>query len=164
MLVGGRALAADVAGSSQAGFSILQLIAAIAILGVLTVIAIPGFQGYIERARLTQALAELGEMEIAINEFSTNQVGQLPGDLAAAGFPAAVDPWGNNWVYVNLLLGGSPRTDQSGTPVNTNYDLYSAGPDGATALSLTAGESEDDIIRASDGGFIGVVEEYTRLD
>ncbi len=164
MLVGASRCSASVACRRAAGFSILQLVAAVAILGTLTVIAIPSFTGYIERARQTQALAELGEIEIAINEFSTNQAGQLPANLAAAGFPGAVDPWGNNWVYVNLTLGGSPRTDQSGTAVNTTYDLYSAGPDGATALSLIAGESEDDIIRASDGGFIGVVEDYTRLD
>jgi general secretion pathway protein G len=164
MLVGAHPPAAAVAVRLEAGFSLLQLVAAIAILGVLSMIAIPGFQGYLERARQTQALADLGEMEIAIGEFSTNQAGQLPASLAAAGFPGAVDPWGNAWVYVNLTLGGSPRTDQSGVAVNTTYDLYSAGPDGLTALSLTAGESEDDIVRANDGGYIGVVEDYTRLD
>jgi general secretion pathway protein G len=164
MLVGAKQRLAAVAGRRNAGFSIFQLVAAIAILGVLSAIAIPGFQGYLERARQTQALAELGEIEIAISEFSTSQAGQLPANLAAIGYAGAVDPWGNNWVYVNLTLGGSPRTDQSGVAVNTTYDLYSAGPDGSTALSLTAGQSEDDIIRASDGGFIGVVEHYTRLD
>ena len=164
MLVGAQRHSTAAAGRLETGFSILQLLAAIVILGVLSVIAIPGFQGYLERARQTQALAELGEIEIAISEFSTNQAGQLPASLAAAGVTGAVDPWGNNWVYVNLTLGGSPRTDQGGVPVNTTYDLYSAGPDGSTALSLTAGDSEDDIIRANDGGFIGMVEDYTRLD
>jgi general secretion pathway protein G len=163
MLVGAW-LYPDNVRSNAAGFTLLQLVAVVAILGVLAVIAVPGFQGYLERARQTQALAELGEIEIAINEFSTAQGGQLPVNLAAVGLAGAVDPWGSNWVYVNLTLGGSPRTDQDGAPINNAYDLYSPGPDGSTALSLVASASEDDIVRASDGGFVGFVSDYTRLD
>lgn len=150
--------------NAAAGFTILQLLAAIAILGVLAATAVPGFQVYLERARQARAIAELGELEIAINEFSAAATGQLPVNLAAVGYGGATDPWGNNWVYVNLTLGGSPRTDQDGAPVNTTYDLYSNGPDGVSALSLVDGNSSDDIVRASDGGFTGVVEDYTRLD
>ena len=163
MLVGSRPNSATACRGAD-GFTILQLLATMAIVGILAVIAVPGFQVYLERARQTRALAELGEIEISISEFSTAQTGQLPVDLAAIGLAGAVDPWGNNWVYVNLTLGGAPRTDQDGVPVNATYDLYSAGPDGSTALSLVAGASEDDIIRASDGGFVGVVADYTRLD
>jgi len=147
---------------SLAGYSILQLVAAIAIVGVLSAIAVPGFQIYIERARQSQALGELGEIEIAINEFSMAQTGQLPADLAAIGMAGATDPWGSNWVYVNLTLGGAPRVDQNGVAINTTYDLYSPGPDQASALSLQASESDDDVIRANDGGFFGVVADYTR--
>lgn len=163
MLVVPRCCAADRFRRST-GFSLLQVVAAVAILGVLSVIAVPGFQQYLERARQTQALAELGEIDIAINEFATARAGQLPADLAAIGFAGAVDPWGGTWVYENLALGGAPRTDQDGAPINTDYDLYSAGSDGTTALSLVAPGSDDDIVRASDGGFIGVVADYTRLD
>ena len=149
---------------AAAGFTLLELMAAIAILGALAAVAIPAFQGYVERARQTRALAELGEIEIAINEFSTAATGQLPADLAAVGYGGATDPWGGNWVYVNLTLGGAPRTDQNGDPVNTTYDLYSPGPDGASATSLVNSASEDDVIRGNDGGFIGFVMDYARLD
>jgi general secretion pathway protein G len=131
---------------------------------VLAAIAVPGFQVYLERARETRAVAELGELEIAISEFAAATTGQLPANLAAVGYGGVTDPWGGNWVYVNLTLGGAPRTDQDGTQVNTTYDLYSNGADGATALSLVNADSDDDIIRASDGGFMGVVADYTRLD
>lgn len=147
--------------SALAGVTLLQLVAVVAILGVLTVIAVPGFQGYLQRAQEARAIAELGEIEIAINEFATANVGQFPADLAAIGFDGATDPWGGNWVYVNLTLGGAPRTDQNGVPVNTTYDLYSAGPDGATALSLSEADSQDDVVRASDGGYVGCAVDYT---
>jgi general secretion pathway protein G len=38
--------------------------------------------------------------------------------------------------------------------------LYSAGADGKTVLPLTAKASQDDIIRANDGSFIGVAASY----
>jgi general secretion pathway protein G len=164
MLVVGRAQVTARNRNGVAGFTILELLAALAMLAILVAIAVPGYQVYIERARESRALAELGELEIAVNEFLAANSAQLPANLAAIGLGGKIDPWGNAWVYVNLSLGGAPRTDQNGDPINTQYDLYSLGPDGATALSLTDGASEDDIIRASDGGFIGVVDDYTRLD
>lgn len=148
----------------QSGFTILELLAAVAIFAILIAVAVPGYQMYLERARLSRAVAQLGEIEIAINEFATEQAGQLPIDLAAMGLDGRMDPWGSAWVYVNLTLGGSPRTDQNGDPVNSDYDLYSPGPDLATALSLTSAVSADDIVRASDGGFVGAVSAYSRLD
>lgn len=40
-------------------------------------------------------------------------------------------------------------------PLNSDYDLYSKGPDGASVAPLTAKASQDDILRASNGRFIG---------
>ncbi len=48
------------------------------------------------------------------------------------------------------------RRDRFLVPINTYYDLYSVGKDGASVAPLTAGPSKDDIVRANDGGFIGL--------
>jgi general secretion pathway protein G len=59
--------------------------------------------------------------------------------------------------------GGSssqPRKDRFLVPINSDYDLYSMGPDGASAPPLTAKASHDDIIRASDGAYVGVAENF----
>ena len=45
-------------------------------------------------------------------------------------------------------------------PINTDFDLYSKGPDGKSATALTAKISQDDIIRANDGQYIGRASEY----
>ena len=45
-------------------------------------------------------------------------------------------------------------------PLNSTYDLYSKGKDGASAGPLTAQSSGDDIIRANDGGYIGLASGY----
>jgi len=45
-------------------------------------------------------------------------------------------------------------------PLNSTYDLYSKGKDGASASPLTAKASADDVIRANDGGYIGLASGY----
>ena len=74
-----------------------------------------------------------------------------------------LDPWGNAYVYLSFegLRGlGRMRKDKNLVPVNSDFDLYSMGPDGRTALPFTAAASRDDIVRANDGGYVGKAENY----
>ncbi|MHC4134093.1 MAG: prepilin-type N-terminal cleavage/methylation domain-containing protein [Planctomycetota bacterium] len=45
-------------------------------------------------------------------------------------------------------------------PINTEYDLFSLGVGGKTGELLDDAESLDDIVRADDGGFVGLAREY----
>ncbi|MEZ4334364.1 MAG: prepilin-type N-terminal cleavage/methylation domain-containing protein [Myxococcota bacterium] len=55
---------------------------------------------------------------------------------------------------------GQVRKDRFQVPINRDFDLYSMGPDGDSRSTLNAPASRDDIIRANDGAFYGVAEEY----
>ena len=72
------------------------------------------------------------------------------------------DPWGNPFQYTNLGTAppGAARKDKFLVPINSDFDLYSMGPDGESVAALTAKPSRDDIIRANDGGFVGLASEY----
>ncbi|MFQ5988854.1 MAG: hypothetical protein ACE5K9_02950 [Candidatus Methylomirabilales bacterium] len=52
------------------------------------------------------------------------------------------------------------RKDQFLVPLNSDYDLYSKGKDGQSQPPLTAQARRDDIVRANDGGFVGLAPEY----
>lgn len=52
------------------------------------------------------------------------------------------------------------RRDRYMFPLNTDYDLFSLGPNRSTAVSLGQALSQDDVIRANDGGFFGPASEY----
>ena len=52
------------------------------------------------------------------------------------------------------------RKDHNLVPLNTDFDLYSMGPDGESASPLTAKASRDDIIRANNGSYIGTATNY----
>ncbi|MDH5805652.1 MAG: prepilin-type cleavage/methylation domain-containing protein, partial [Gemmatimonadota bacterium] len=90
---------------------------------------------------------------------------RLPNDLAEIGRSGITDPWGNEYEYVNFeYVTGSTRQstwarvarkDRFLVPLNTYYDLFSTGFDGETRAPLQAPVSQDDVVRASDGGYVG---------
>jgi len=85
-----------------------------------------------------------------------------PATLASLQLDQLIDPWGNPYQYV--VHGTAPpaqyRKDRFLVPLNSDYDLYSQGPDGQSVPPITASASRDDIIRANDGGFIGLASDY----
>jgi len=91
--------------------------------------------------------------------------GELPDSLNDLGLGDLKDPWGNPYEYLRIAGGnlkgkGKLRKDHSLVPVNTDYDLYSKGKDGKSSTPFTAKASQDDIVRANDGWFIGLVSDY----
>lgn len=55
---------------------------------------------------------------------------------------------------------GSARKDGFLVPINSDYDLYSVGPDGESTATLRSPMSRDDVIRAADGAFYGLAEKF----
>jgi type IV pilus assembly protein PilA len=53
----------------QAGFTLIELMIVIAIVGILAAVALPAYQDYTVRARLSEALAAMGPARTSISEF-----------------------------------------------------------------------------------------------
>ena len=146
----------------NAGFTLVEALLVMAIVGILIAIVVPAVQTYIERGRRAQAIMDLQEMSDAIKKLDKT-TGVLPATLAAAGYPGKADPWGRAYEYRNLRTGtgnGIQRKDKKLAPLNSDFDLYAVGPDGLTNASLLHANSRDDIVRARDGLFIGTAEEF----
>ena len=80
--------------------------------------------------------------------------------LAAIDRAGMVDPWGYPYIYVVVTGPGGSRKDKFMVPLNTDYDLYSVGADGASVAPLSAAKSQDDVIRALNGGFVGLASNF----
>jgi general secretion pathway protein G len=134
---------------------------ALAVLGVMVMMAVGQYERYMERVRIARAVMDIGAIESYIGHYqATNRV--LPGTLADLNVALPLDPWGQPYAYLNHDTSppGQFRKDKNIVPINTDYDLYSVGPDGASVAPLTASASRDDIVRANDGRFIGPVPDY----
>lgn len=144
------------------GFSLVEMIIVLAIGGILITILVPGVRSYMDRSRVAQAVVEIGDMSTKIRQKSKS-TGALPDSLDAAGFAGKADPWGFPYQYLNLANSqgnGTARKDKKLAPLNSDFDLYSVGRDGQTHGSLANPVSRDDIVRARDGGFIGLASDF----
>lgn len=145
------------------GTTLLELTTTVAVLGVVTAMALPAFSEYTKRARANRAVGEISAISIELYRWRANVGnGSFPASLATAGIEVGPDPWGNAYSYLRLE-DASPdkaRHAEHQTPVNSDFDLYSMGPDGRSAAALEANTAHDDIIRAGDGAYIGVAAQY----
>lgn len=147
---------------STRGFTFIEALLVLVIVGILLAISIPSFERYIERSRVVESTVDIGAMQKKIRDHGMSK-GALPDDLADVGYGGKLDPWGRTYEYLNLrnMKGnGKARKDKSLAPLNSDFDLYSAGRDGVSEASLANKASRDDIVRARDGRFVGLAEEF----
>ena len=70
--------------TAQKGFTLIELMIVIAIVGILAAIALPAYQDYIVRSKMSEPAAALAEAKTSISEYyATNNV--VPADADAAG-------------------------------------------------------------------------------
>lgn len=143
------------------GFTLIELLLVVAILGIVAAVALPSYQDYRERARVTQAITDIGAINVKLRLYVTDSKVPPP-NLAAVGASGVLDPWGNAYQYTDLTTAGvgKSRKNKNLTPINTDWDLWSNGKDGGSNLALTAKVSRDDVILANDGRFIGLASKY----
>jgi len=144
------------------GFTLVELMIAIAIIGLLVMLSYPLYTRYLDKARAAIAINDLSQISKAITLYhSVNST--YPDSLAEVYMSGLLDPWGNPYQYLNIASvkgKGKLRKDRNLVPINSDYDLYSKGPDGESVGPLTAKKSRDDVIRAGNGTFYGLAEDF----
>ena len=146
------------------GFGLLELMIVLVVAGLLASLAVPAYNGVIHRAKVKRAIGDIGSIHIKIEEYQIKNDHQLPLSLADLEIDVGLDPWGQPYEYLNIQVAGAGngglRKDGKLNPLNTDYDLFSIGEDGDSAGPLSAKASRDDIVRANNGAFIGLGEDY----
>ena len=145
---------------------LLELMVALAVVGLLAAIALPTYAAIIERQKVGEAGRELMEISVAIERYRTMRF-EVPETLAELGLDAKLleDPWGRQYQFLSFNssipgIKGMIRKDHNLHPLNTEFDLYSLGKDGKSKAPLTAKDSRDDVIYARDGAFVGLAEDF----
>lgn len=84
----------------QKGFTLIELMIVVAIIGILAAIAIPAYQDYTIRSQVTEGMTLGGDLKASIAEF-TAQTGEWPADLAEAGLGSAAVAANKSGRYVS---------------------------------------------------------------
>jgi len=131
--------------NNQRGFTLIEILVVVVILGILAGIVVPRLLGEPEKARRTKAEVQIRGFEQALASFKLDnsffpeteqglnalvekpQNGRVPSHYRDKGYMKKIpmDPWGNPYVYL------SPG-------IHDDYDIMSYGPDGASG-----GEGDD---------------------
>jgi general secretion pathway protein G len=145
--------------------TLVELVIVMAMVGTLAAIGVPAYNNYIEKVRVSQAIEDIRFIEAAIELYHTDNK-TLPETLDLVELTARLDPWGNPYKYLKIEgkakneIKGKWRKDHFNVPVNSDFDLFSMGKDGKSKSPFTAKASRDDIVRANDGAYVGLVSEY----
>ena len=146
------------------GFTLVEILLAVAIVAVLMFVAAPSYSSYVERTRVNQAIIDIVAIGAQIKAYELDNR-DIPDDLSPIGAAGKLDPWGWPYVYSAFRTPkdkGLARKDKNLVPINSDFDLYSVGKDGASSAPLTAKPSRDDVVRANDGAFVGLASDYTQ--
>src|SRR5262245_42287834 len=88
------------------GLTVTELLIAVAIIGLLTMVGLPAYSEHVERAKVAQAIADILEISQQANRYYTDRMSH-PESLAEIGYEGKLDPWGQPYAYLTLALAGT---------------------------------------------------------
>jgi prepilin-type N-terminal cleavage/methylation domain-containing protein len=139
------------------GFTLVELIVSIGIIGVLAAMAIPAYNNMRNLAKVARAEAEVRVIDKAVYAYYISQ-NIYPNTLSVIGPEGSlIDPWGHPYQY-----NSTPKyLDFTGTNfVNDDYDIFSTGADGTSDQNLAHANCQDDILRAGSGSNVTLGSNY----
>ncbi|NHA16039.1 pilin [Thioalkalivibrio sp. XN279] len=111
----------------QKGFTLIELMIVVAIIGILAAIAIPAYQDYTIRAKVTEGLNTVAVARTAVAEY-WNTTGIFPTSQSAAGL-------GTNTDYATNII---KQVDVDGSVIDVQFKAIGGDVDDGDLIRFTA--------------------------
>jgi type IV pilus assembly protein PilE len=102
---------------SQKGFTLIEIMIVVAIVGILASIAMPAYTDYVKRGKAAEATSALADARVKMEQYFQD-------NRTYAGGPCETLPAGDNFTY------------DCGTPDETTYIITATGTDGMADFSF----------------------------
>ncbi len=122
---------------TQKGFTLIELMIVIAIIGILAAVAIPQYQNYITRSQVNRVMSEAGQLRTAVEDCILN--GRL--NVGSAAGECDIGATGSN------LLTGASQTAVA-LPANTGVPQVPDPLTATSAITATFGNNAAAILQA----------------
>ena len=130
--------------SMQKGFTLIELMIVVAIIGILAAIAIPQYQNYIAKSQVSRAMSEAGALKTAV-ETCLND-----GKTASGACPLGAT---QSNIITLTVQGSAPAADGTNAAALTENTSIVATFANNAAATLKSGPSTLTWIRANDGSW-----------
>jgi type IV pilus assembly protein PilA len=126
---------------AQKGFTLIELMIVVAIIGILASMAIPAFQRYSIRAQIAEGIALTGPVTVAMAEYF-NDRGEFPADNTVAGLSPA-SAYAGTYVQsisvsldtISIQYGNQANSEINGETVT----IVAAGSSGSVRWTCASG-------------------------
>jgi len=87
------------------GFTLVELMIVVAIIGILASIALPAYQDYVARTQISEAIVLMNTQKVTIAEIATNDGDLSEADNDKQGIPSSININGKYTASVNITDG-----------------------------------------------------------